>query len=284
MRISDWSSDVCSSDLDGHRETTFALIHPIAPFYSLLIRANPQNPQDPNDFVCDLCVGDVPKPTNGGKTYTFKIMEGVKFHDGTPLTSKDVLASFNKIIDPPEGVGSARKAFFVMVDKVSAPDDHTVVFDLKYPSGAFLGVLANPFNFIYPKAKLDKDMHWFEHNVMGSGPFKFEKRVPGSLISGVRYENYHHKGHPYLDGFEAIFAKKQSLRVQAVRGGRAYAEFRGFPPKSRDDLKKALGDQITVQESDWNCGLYLPPNHEREPWDSADARRALTPGIDRWGR
>src|SRR3546814_1434516 len=39
---------------DGHRETTFALIHPIAPFYSLLIRANPQNPQDPNDFVCDL--------------------------------------------------------------------------------------------------------------------------------------------------------------------------------------------------------------------------------------
>src|SRR3546814_6232433 len=95
---------------------------------------------------------------------------------------------------------SARKAFFVMVDKVSAPDDHTVVFDLKYPSGAFLGVLANPFNFIYPKAKLDKDMHWFEHNVMGSGPFKFEKRVPGSLISGVRYENYHHKGHPYQIG------------------------------------------------------------------------------------
>src|SRR3546814_12007017 len=106
-------------------------------------------------------------------------------------------------------------------------------------------------------------MHWFEHNVMGSGPFKFEKRVPGSLISGVRYENYHHKGHPYLDGFEAIFAKKQSLRVQAVRGGRAYAEFRGFPPKSRDDLKKALGDQIKVQESDWNCGLYLRSEERR---------------------
>src|SRR3546814_6815182 len=80
----------------------------------------------------------------------------------------------------------------------------------------------------------------------------------------------------YLDGFEAIFAKKQSLRVQAVRGGRAYAEFRGFPPKSRDDLKKALGDQIKVQESDWNCGLYLTPNHKRKPFDKADARRALT--------
>src|SRR3546814_1146464 len=55
---------------DGHRETTFALIHPIAPFYSLLIRANPQNPQDPNDFVCDLCVGEVPKPTNGDRKST----------------------------------------------------------------------------------------------------------------------------------------------------------------------------------------------------------------------
>src|SRR3546814_18433272 len=55
---------------DGHRETTFALIHPIAPFYSLLIRVNPANPSDPTDFVCDLCVGEVPKPTNGGKTST----------------------------------------------------------------------------------------------------------------------------------------------------------------------------------------------------------------------
>src|SRR3546814_17427688 len=88
---------------------------------------------------------------------------------------------------------------------------------------------------------------------MGSGPFKFKDRQPGALISGAKYENYHHKGQPYLDGFEAIFAKKQSLRVQAIRGGRAHAEFRGLPPKSRDDLVKALGDKITVQESDWNC-------------------------------
>src|SRR3546814_9197418 len=41
---------------DGHRETTFALIHPIAPFYSLLVRVNPENPSSPTDIVCDLCV------------------------------------------------------------------------------------------------------------------------------------------------------------------------------------------------------------------------------------
>src|SRR3546814_15595683 len=79
---------------DGHRETTFALIHPIAPFYSLLIRANPNNPGDPTDFQCDVCEGDVPKATDGGKKYTFKIRKDVKFHNGDPLTAHDVVATF----------------------------------------------------------------------------------------------------------------------------------------------------------------------------------------------
>ncbi|MDX1529295.1 MAG: ABC transporter substrate-binding protein, partial [Gammaproteobacteria bacterium] len=105
---------------DGHRETTFGMIHPIAPFYSLLIRVNPDNPSSPTDFVCDLCEGSVPKPTEGGTVYTFKIRSGVKFHDGDPLTSADIKATYDKIIFPPEGVPSARKAFFKMVESVSA--------------------------------------------------------------------------------------------------------------------------------------------------------------------
>ncbi len=55
---------------DGHQETTFGMIHPIRPFYSTLIRVNPSNPQDPTDFECDVCVGDVPEPTEGGTKYT----------------------------------------------------------------------------------------------------------------------------------------------------------------------------------------------------------------------
>ena len=267
---------------DGHRETTFALIHPIAPFYSVLIRVNPDNPGSPTDFVCDLCT-EMPEPTNGGKRFTFKIRQGVKFHDGSALTAHDVVATYRKIIFPGEGVPSARKAFYVMVDKVTAPDDHTVVFELKYPSGAFIPALANPYNFVYSKKVLDGDMHWYEKNVMGSGPFKFKERQPGAFISGERNPDYYRAGMPYLDGFEAIFAKKQSLRVQAIRGGRASIEFRGFPPKSRDDLVKALGDGITVQESDWNCALIITPNHKAKPFDDARVRRALTLAIDRWG-
>jgi peptide/nickel transport system substrate-binding protein len=266
---------------DGHRETTFALIHPIAPFYSLLIRVDPTVPYN-GSFVCDLCT-EMPKPTDDGKTYTFKIRDGVKFSDGSDLTAQDVVATYKKIIFPPQGVASARKAFYVMVDSVSAPDDHTVVFKLKYPSGAFIPALANPYNFIYSKAILDKDMHWYEKNVMGSGPFIWDGREAGAFIKGKRNPNFYIKGKPYLDGFEAIFAKKQSLRVQAVQGDRAAIEFRGFPPKSRDDLVKALGDKINVQESNWNCVLIVTPNHQKKPFDDVRVRRALTLAIDRWG-
>ena len=93
---------------DGHRETTFATVHAAAPFYSVLIRVNPNNPSSTTDFVCDLCT-EMPTPTDDGKTYTFKIRQGVKFHDGAPLTAYDVAASWRKIISPPEGVSSARE-------------------------------------------------------------------------------------------------------------------------------------------------------------------------------
>ncbi|HEY1361181.1 MAG TPA: ABC transporter substrate-binding protein [Xanthobacteraceae bacterium] len=267
---------------DGHRETTFALIHPFAPFYSLLIKVNPDNPSSPTDFVCDLCT-EMPKPTDDGKTYTFRIRQGVKFHDGTPLTAQDVVATYKKIIWPPQGVTSARVAYFVMVESVSAPDDHTVVFKLKYPSGAFIPALATPYNFIYSKAKLDQDIHWYEKNVMGSGPFKFVDREAGAFVKGERNNDYFVKDRPYLDGFEAIFANKQAVRVQAIRGDRAAIEFRGFPPKSRDDLVNALGNEITVQESPWNCVLLATPNQRRKPFDDVRVRRALTLAVDRWG-
>jgi peptide/nickel transport system substrate-binding protein len=144
---------------DGHKETTFALIHPIAPFYSVLIRPDSVNPSNSSKFECDLCT-EMPAAADDGKQYTFKIRKGVKFHDGTALTAKDVHATFQRIIFPAQGVSSARKAQLSMVESVTAPDDETVVFKLKQPSGAFIPALAAPFHFIYSKAKLDADPRW----------------------------------------------------------------------------------------------------------------------------
>src|SRR5712691_8946408 len=64
---------------DAHREGTFATVHSAAPFYSVLIRVDPNNPSSTTDCVCDLCTA-MPQPTVDGRTYTFKIRGGVKFH------------------------------------------------------------------------------------------------------------------------------------------------------------------------------------------------------------
>ena len=242
-----------------------------------MIRVNPENPASTTDFVCDLCT-EMPKPTDDGKTYTFKIRDGVKFHDGSPLTAADVAASWNHIIFPPEGVTSARSSQLQsMVDKVESPDPTTVVFRLKFATSAFLPALADPFNFIYKKEILDKDPHWYEKNILGSGPFKFVGYEAGQSIKGERNPDYYHKGLPYLDGV------RRHLRAESRRPGsrrsaadRAAIEFRGLPPSARDELKKALGDKITVQESDWNCGSDLL----LQPQEKAVRRRPGAPRAD----
>ncbi len=267
---------------DGHKESTFATVHAFAPFYSLLVRINPDNPSSTTDIVCDLCT-EMPTPTDDGKTWTFKIRSGVKFNDGSPLTADDVAASFNEIIFPPPGVLSPRVSNYMMVDKVEATDPSTVVFHLKFATQAFLPAIASPFNWIYKKAILDKDPHWYETNVMGTGPFKFVSYETGQSVTGVRNPDYYDPKLPYLDGFQGIYADKQATRVEAIRSDRAAIEFRGMPPSSRDELKGALGDQITVQEGDWDVGSAITFNHQKKPFDDPRVRRALTLAVDRWG-
>jgi peptide/nickel transport system substrate-binding protein len=272
---------------DGHRETTFGMIHPIRPFYSLLIRVNPDNPQSTNDFQCDLC--NFWRKSDDGKTYTFKIRENVKFHDGTPLTSADIVATMHKLIWPPKGIASSRKAFYGMVETVEATGKYEVVFKLKYATGGFIPALATPFNFVYSKKDLDTHGYtWHMKNINGTGAFTFVQHQPGAFVEGKRYENYHLMGEdgknkPYLDGYKAISAPKMAIRLQAIRGDRAQIEFRAFPPKARDDLKKALGDKITVQESDWNCVMGFNSNQKLKKFQDVRVRQALTLGLDRWG-
>jgi peptide/nickel transport system substrate-binding protein len=267
---------------DAHHEQTFATIHTAAPFYSVLIRIDPENPSSPEDFVCDLCT-DMPKPTDDGKTYTFKIRQDVKFHNGDKLTADDVATSWNSIIFPPPGILSPRSSEYMMVKDVEAPDPETVVFHLKFATTAFLPALANPYNWIYQKKVLDTDPHWYEHNILGSGPFKFAGYEVGQSISGVRNPDYYHKGLPYLDGFTGIYAPKQATQIDAIRADRAATEFRGYPPAAMDELTAELGDKVKVLESDWNCGSTLIFNHQKKPFDDVRVRRALSLAIDRWG-
>ena len=262
---------------DGHRETTFAMLHPVAPHYSTLLRFDPQN--------YPKIIGDVAEDkwtvSKDGLTYTFRIRKGIKFHDGSELTAKDVKATYDKIIFPPEGVASARKGSYGVVDKIETPDIYTVTFTLKHASASFLANLASPWNFIYSAEKLRQDPRWYEKNIMGSGPFTFVEYVPGSHWVGKKNPNYYMKERPYLDGYKAIFIRDTAPRVAAIRSGQALIEFRGFNPAARDDIVKALGNKVVVQESPWTCNLTVIVNNEKKPFDDVRVRRALTLAIDR---
>jgi peptide/nickel transport system substrate-binding protein len=263
---------------DAHREATFALIHPIRAHYNLLVKFDlPNYPK----VIPDLAESWTIAPD--GLLYTFKIRRGVRFHDGSPLTARDIKASFEKIIFPTGDVVSIRQASYDMVDKIEAQTPTTVVFRLKWPSGSFLQNLANPYNWIYKADLLQKDPHWYERNVMGTGPFKFVEYVRGSHWVGVRNEDYFVKDRPYLDGYRALFIPSGAAQVAAVKSGQALVEFRGFSPAQRDEIVKALGDKVVVQEGAWVCNNVVAFNTKRSPFDDARFRRALTLAVDRWG-
>jgi peptide/nickel transport system substrate-binding protein len=264
---------------DGHREETFGLIHPIAPHYNTLLRVDPTDPTGTKP-AADLAESWT--VAKDGLMYTFKLRSGVKFHDGSVMTSADVKASYDKIIFPPAGVGSSRKGQYRAVEVVEAPDPSTVRFRLKWPESSFLLALSSPWNFIYKADILAKDIHWYEKNVMGTGPFKFVEHVKGSHWVGKKNPDYWDKGKPYLDGYRALFISSSSAQVSAIRGERAHIQFRGFSPAERDTLKQALGDKIAVQESPWDCILMVVINHEKKPFDDKRVRRALTLALDRY--
>jgi peptide/nickel transport system substrate-binding protein len=264
---------------DAHQEETFGVIHPMAPHYNTLLRV------DPNDRTGTKPVGDLAESwtvSKDGLTYTFKIRRGVKFHDGSELTSRDVKASYDKILKPPAGVKSLRKEAYESVASVEAPDPGTFIVKLRYPEPSILLNLSSPWNWIYKAELLAKDPHWYEKNVMGTGPFKFTEHVRGSHWVGKKNPDYWDKGKPYLDGYRAIFISNSAAQVAAVRGERAMIQFRGFSPPERDSLVQALGPKIAVQESPWDCLNFVSMHHEKKPFDDKRVRRALSLALDRY--
>lgn len=261
---------------DCHAEITFGAVHPVAPHYSLLLKVDGANfPK----LAGDLAETWTAAPD--GMSYTFKLHTGVKFHDGSPLTSADVRASYERIIRPPQGVVSVRKSYYEDFGNIETPDDRTIVFKMKNPVAGVLELLASPFNCIYSKARLEKGGAYPAKEIMGSGAFEFVEHVQGSHWVAKRFGSYFRKDRPFLDGYKAYFIKSPAL-VPGLLGGQFDAEFRFVTPPERNTLVDKLGDKVAVYEMPLLAGNIFIFNTKKKPFGDIRVRQALSMAIDRW--
>jgi peptide/nickel transport system substrate-binding protein len=263
--------------LDMLQESTFLVDIPLSPVYNGLVVF------DPHGFP--KIIGDLAKSwekSEDGKTWTFKLHEGVKFHDGAELTAEDVKTSWDHIYNPPKGFVSSRRSDYTMIDSIEATDKYTVVFHLKYPAASFLSMLAAPANFIYAKADIDKGPDWHKKNTNGTGPFKLKKYLRGSSLELERNPNYFKEGLPYMDGIKYYVIKDLSASAKSVRSGRTDVEFRGFPPAEVEAIQKQMGDKVVVRYpkamGQWGVAI----NVDKKPFDDERVRKALSLALDRY--
>ena len=262
---------------DCHANTSFAFLHPIAPHYSTLLKFDGAN--------YPKLIGDLAKSwtvSPDGLTYTFKLNEGVTFHDGSALTSADVKASYERIANPPTGVISVRKAWYSDIGAIETPDPTTAVFKLKAPNASMLVSFASPFDCIYSAAKLKENPRYPETEILGSGAYTLVKYEKGAYWEGKRFDGYFRKGLPYLDGYKAYFVKSSGV-VPGILGGQFDAEFRSRNPSERDQLLAKMKDQLVLDEGPFVGSLMVVFNTKRKPFDDIRVRQALSMALDRWG-
>ena len=207
-------------------------------------------------------------------TYTFHLREGVKFHNGQPMTSADVKFSIDKARDPKTGWGFID----VAIKSVEAPDPNTVVITTKYPWAPLVADIALFNNAILPKDYAGMSQKDFYANPIGTGPFKWDHWTHGKEIKLVKNPDYWQKGKPYLDSVTWTTVPTDATRELQLKGGQAQID--EFPPFSTiDTLKQTPG--ITMNLFPSTRTDYLPVNFKVKPFDDVHVRRAISYAIDR---
>src|SRR5207249_7841109 len=198
------------TNLDPHKVPAFTSARVFELVYSYLMRL------DENLGVQPDLAESVPTTSADGKTVTVKLRTGVKFHNGDPLTSADVKYTFDRILDTK--TAAVARSFFTDVDTITAPDDATVIFNLKNPNAALLAYMAHPNTGIVSKkiGEANADLSKKE-TAIGSGPFKLAEWVPDNFMRFEANKDYYVSGQPYLDGIRINVVPDESSLTAALR-------------------------------------------------------------------
>jgi peptide/nickel transport system substrate-binding protein len=212
---------------------------------------------------------DIPDPL----TYVFYLHRGVKFHDGRPLTSRDVKWSFDSLLQGK--VRSTKSAAYRLVDRVEAPDDYRVVFHLKEPFATLLWNLSGGAMGIVPYGAGGDEM---SRHPVGSGPFRF---VSAQQDRDVVIENNpdYWGDKARLKRVQFIVVPDSTTRALELRKGSADAAINALT----SDTTLALGREPTLQilRAPGTVLAYIAFNVRDTVLKDVRVRQALAYAIDR---
>lgn len=217
--------------------------------------------------------------TEGGKTYTFQLREGVKFHDGTPFDARAVKISFDRQAHPQPGqVFEYWANFFApTVRDVQVLAPHRVRIRLKTPDATFLSNLAIASMAIISPAALSKWGVDIARHPVGTGPFRFVKWVQGERLVLEANPDYW-DGRPYLDKLIFKPVPENAVRLLELEVG----EVQGMDGINPDDVGRIEADPELVFHSQAGLNVgYLALNNLKPPFDDARVRRAVALAIDK---
>lgn len=251
--------------LDPHKTSAYYSFEVLENVYDTLVEPGPNLQMQP-----ELATSwDVSKDQ---LTWTFHLRKGVTFSDGSPLTSKDVVYSFNRIIK--NKLNSAYK--FATVKSITAPDPTTVVFKLSAPTPNMLADVGG-FKGLGIVEKANVDSGDIKTHPIGSGPFKVADYSPGDKIELVRNDKYWGPK-PKLAGVTYTFVKDPTVALQDLESGQVQWTD-NLPPQQVASLKQS--SDITVRSAPSTDYWYLTLNEARKPFDDVAVRRAIAFAIDR---
>jgi peptide/nickel transport system substrate-binding protein len=206
---------VTTPHFDLHQGAT---AHPLTQLYNNLVRKD--IPSGFRQLVPDLA--ESWEVSSDGKTYTFHLRNGVKWHDGSPFTADDVIATFQRFITPPSGTTITVRSQVDMLQNVEKVDPQTVRMTLSRPASYFLEVLTTTSMIIYPKKALDENNGDLRKVIApGTGAFMFKDHKSGEKWEFVKNPNYWDSELPYLDGIEMLHTPQLTDRGTAVLTGQA---------------------------------------------------------------
>jgi ABC-type transport system substrate-binding protein len=261
-------------------EATVSVNMPFMPIFNNLVMFDPAKSHESADtIVPDMASSWSWDPTN--TKLTFKLHEGVKWHDGKPFTAKDVQCTWNMLIGKGEAADfrkNPRQVWYFNLDDVTTNGDNEVTFNLKAPQPSFLLLLASGYSPIYP---CHVPQNVMRTRPVGTGPFKFVEFKRGDAIRLVRNPDYFKKGRPYLDAIDIKIIENRSTRILAFTTG----EFDlTFPTDVSAPLMKDMKTQAPKALCEFKStgvSINLIVNRGSPPFDNADVRKAMSLALDR---